>query len=112
MIKKSEHSVKNLITSYIVLLLLCVICCTGCGSSSSSKLGYNPDEKIGQLLDVIHGASDIYELKDSDKEKDGELNNSYCLDGTVYMQVNRSMFRFELDSNGNITNYVKYKLEG
>lgn len=112
MIKKSEHSVKNLITSYVVLLLLCVICCTGCGSSSSSKLGYNPDEKIGQLLDVIHGASDSYELKDSDKEKDGELNNSYCLDGTVYMQVNRSMFRFELDSDGNITGYVKYKLEG
>jgi len=114
---------KLIITTLIFSMLLIL---TSCGQSENVNIPVsdetrnsrmvviqNKDQLINSLFSIIQGESkaETFEFDSNDILENCEINNYYCFNGSIYVQANKYMYRFQLDINSNVESYIRYTLE-
>lgn len=65
---------------------------------------------LKSLEDELTGKSSGQTIKEKDIIEGGEINNYYCFNGSIYMQIDNYMYRFSVSDDGEVKDYVKYTL--
>lgn len=114
---------KNKIIS-ILLAMLLLIGTTGCGSNESTILSIsteniNKEQLKEDTINFLKGteASDLESYNDNvkiqweDIYNLSENANTYISYSAYYLQYGEYMYRFQLNSDGKVVSYIKYKVE-
>ena len=109
----------------LLILLMVVMVMVSCGSEQvveteeirdvstvDSKVD-NKEEVESKLIDYISGVAqpEYFTINSGDYITGCEVNNIYWFNNSIYLQANKYMYRFQLDSSNNIVSYVKYTLD-
>lgn len=121
----------------LVLLTLMILCITACGKNSNNSVNMdlvfakqvkytelsrtnnieNKDKYLNDIETFISTGetserfnSDV-RIDDRDIQDNVNINNKYFFNGSIYVQCNDVMYRFQLDENNIIISYIKYELE-
>lgn len=114
---------KNKIIS-IILTMLLLIGTTGCGSNESTILSIsteniNKEQLKEDTINFLKGteASDLESYNDNVKIQWEDIcnlsenANTYISYSAYYLQYGEYMYRFQLNSDGKVVSYIKYKVE-
>lgn len=111
---------KRKVLRFLGLILIC-FCISGCTVNTNKKVDHTAESRtpsinssdqqntVNKLLDCIKGSSDDpIDIDDTDIETDAEVKNSYFFNGSVYIETNNSMYRFQMNKDDKFTGYIKY----
>ena len=114
---------KNKVISMMLAMLL-LIGTTGCGSNDSTVLSNNTDninkEQLKEdTINFLKGteASDLESYSDDVKIQWEDIcnlaenANTYISYSAYYLQYGEYMYRFQLNNDGKVVSYIKYKVE-
>ena len=114
---------KNKIIS-IILTMLLLIGTTGCGSNDSTILSIsteniNKEQLKEDTINFLKGteASELESYNDNVKIQWEDIcnlsenANTYVSYSAYYLQYGEYMYRFQLNSDGKVVSYIKYKVE-
>lgn len=107
----------------ILLFIICGLMLTSCGAkeeserviTETSRTVYvnDKDGLSNQLLEAIRGESSYYAFNIDERDicKDAEISQEYWFNGSLYMQIQNYMYRFQMTPDGQVISYIKYTLE-
>lgn len=105
----------KLIRIVTVLIMACILC--SCGEHSNSNNAIQLGNIENDLLNFIQTGekselfTDSIRISTEDVYEGATINNIYTFDYSIYLQVNKSMYRFQFNENNMIESYIKYELE-
>lgn len=113
--------------SWIILCMhIVTMVITSCGTvnntQQSESINYDKEEIEKSITGIVLSDSDSsdtelfsaeFNFSSYDKEAVTYEDDYkvYFGENAVYLQVNMSMYRFQIDKDGKISDYIKYKLE-
>lgn len=113
---------KNKITSLAITMIL-MLGLVGCGTNNDTILSISIDVDKEQLkqdtIDFLKG-TDTSELDSYDDNLKiqwedicnlAENANTYASRSAYYLQYGNYMYRFQLNNDGKVVSYIKYKVE-